>query len=65
MSSLALDLQWRPPRTDRVGPGAALSLLAHVALVGALAFGLHWRNAAPPTVMSAELWASVLKLQAP
>lgn len=65
MSSLSLDAHWQPPRTDRVGPGAALSLLAHAGLVGALAAGLHWRNSAPPSVMSAELWSSVPQVAAP
>ena len=38
--------------------GAALSLLAHVGLVVALAFGVQWQSQ-PPPVMVAELWASV------
>lgn len=65
MSNWALDPHWRPPRSDRVGPGAALSLLVHAGLVVALALGLHWRNAAPPSTISAELWASVPQAAAP
>ena len=42
MPTLALDnAAWRPPSTDRVGPGAALALLVHAGLVGALALGLQ------------------------
>jgi len=43
--------------------GAALSLLAHVGLVVALAFGVQWQSQ-PPPVMVAELWASVPQARA-
>lgn len=46
------------------GAGAVLSLLAHVLLVTALAWGVNWRTQAPQT-LSAELWAAVPQVAAP
>jgi colicin import membrane protein len=66
MSSMALDpAGWRPPRAERFGLGATFSLLAHAGLIVALALGLHWRNEAPPVVVSAELWSAVPQIAAP
>lgn len=65
MSAVAADGPvWRPPRSDRYGIGATLALLAHAALVAALALGLQWRIKTPP-VFSAELWAAVPQLAPP
>lgn len=65
MSAAALGPSaWRPPGTERYGIGATLALLAHAALVAALAFGLRWRIQSPP-VFSAELWAAVPQSAAP
>lgn len=65
MSAAAIDATvWRPPRTERYGIGATLALLAHAALVAALAVGLQWRIKSPP-VFSAELWSAVPQVAAP
>jgi len=54
------------PRADSpVGLGAALALLAHAGLIGALALGLNWRLPKQPAVVSAELWAAVPQAAAP
>ncbi len=45
-------------------PGALLALLAHGALIAALAGALNWRTQSP-TVVSAELWAAVPQSAAP
>ncbi len=37
-----------------------LALAAHAALIGALAFGVHWRTSTPD-VISAEIWAPVVQ----
>lgn len=52
----------RPPGGH--GAGAALSLLAHAALLLALTVAVDWR-AHTPDVVSAELWASVPQTAAP
>lgn len=53
-----------PRSPDGNAPGALLSLLAHVALVAALAYGVSWRSPAP-TPIAAELWAAVPQVAAP
>jgi colicin import membrane protein len=54
----------KPPSADRLGPGAAVALGAHAALLAALALGLQWRSQSP-TPVSAELWAAVPQVAAP
>ena len=54
------------PREDsRIGLGAALALLAHAGLVGALALSLNWRLPKQDAVVSAELWSAVPQIAAP
>ena len=55
----------RPRGDSRLGLGAALALLAHGGLVGALALGLNWRLPQTPVPASAELWAAVPQAAAP
>ena len=52
----------RPPKGR--GLALALALLAHVLLIAALAFGVHWRSFEPNTV-AAELWSAVPQAAAP
>jgi colicin import membrane protein len=54
----------RPPSSDNPRLGAALSLIAHVGLIVALAVGVRWHNAEPEGV-TAELWAAVPEIAAP
>lgn len=53
-----------PRPADGIAPGAALSLLVHAALLGALILSVDWRMRAPETV-SAELWSSIPQVAAP
>ncbi len=46
------------------GPALALALLAHLLLIAALAFGVHWRSSQPAT-MAAELWSAVPQAATP
>ncbi len=56
------DLLPRPP--GGLAPGALLALLAHAALVAALAGAVDWRTQTP-AVVSAELWAALPRSAAP
>jgi len=58
MSSDALR---KPPSADSNAVGIALTLVAHGALLAALAYGVNWRQHQVNTV-SAELWSSVPKV---
>ena len=54
------------PRSEHpLALGAALALLAHAGLIGALALGLNWRLPRQTAVISAELWAAVPLAAAP
>lgn len=54
----------RPPSADSPRVGVALSVLAHVGLIAALALGVQWRTDSPEGV-EAELWAAVPQIAAP
>jgi colicin import membrane protein len=53
-----------PQPAGSTGPALSLALVAHAALIAALALGTQWR-ASTPTVVSAELWASLPQVAAP
>ena len=53
-----------PRAPGGMGSGAALALLVHLGLIVALTTAVDWRTQAP-TVVSAELWASVPQSAAP
>ncbi|HOB93258.1 MAG TPA: cell envelope integrity protein TolA [Aquabacterium sp.] len=66
MGALAASHDALLPRQDsRLGIGAALALLAHGGLIGALALGLNWRLPTSDVVVSAELWSAVPQVAAP
>jgi colicin import membrane protein len=54
----------RPPSSDSPRVGVAMSLVAHAALIAALALGVHWRTEEPAGV-EAELWAATPQIAAP
>jgi colicin import membrane protein len=62
-STLSRD-PFMPRQPKGRGPALALALLAHVLLIAALTFGVHWRSS-QPTMMSAELWSAVPQAAAP
>lgn len=53
----------RPPHPGGRSAGFAMSVLAHLGLVVALAFAVNW-HASEPVTMSAELWSSVPQVAA-
>lgn len=53
-----------PQPPGGLGAGAALALVVHAALIGALTLGVDWRTHAPEPV-AAELWAAVPTAAAP
>ena len=65
MNTLALQRDAFMPRPPGgTGPGLLLAIVVHIALVIALAFGVHW-HASEPEGVSAELWAAVPQVAAP
>jgi colicin import membrane protein len=55
----------RPPQHEDWGKGVTISVVAHLALVGALIWGVHWKSNSEPDGGAAELWAAVPEAQAP
>ncbi len=55
----------RPPKHEEWGVGASLSLAVHLALVGALAWSVHWHSSSEPEGVTAELWSAVPQAAAP
>ncbi len=55
----------RPPQGEDWGAGVAISVIAHLTLIGALVWGLHWRSRTEAATASAELWAAVPEAVAP
>ena len=53
-----------PHRPPGMGRGLALAVLAHLLLIAALTFSVHWR-ASDPAGVEAELWAAVPQMAAP
>lgn len=53
-----------PPRGEPKRAALGLALLAHLLLIGALAFGVNWHSF-EPTPMAAELWSAVPQAAAP
>ena len=55
----------RPPREEDWSTGVTISIIAHATLIGALAWGLNWRNSPEVVAPSAELWAAIPETAAP
>ncbi|MEP6503627.1 MAG: energy transducer TonB [Betaproteobacteria bacterium] len=49
----------RPPQSEDWGTGVTISIVAHLTLIGALVWGLHWKSSPDAIPASAELWAAV------
>jgi len=65
MNTLTLQRDAFMPRpTGGTGLGLVLAVIAHILLIIALAFGVHW-HASEPEGVSAELWAAVPQVAAP
>lgn len=63
--TLAQRLEFAPPKTRGMLPSALLAVLAHLALLGALTWGVQWKQQVESPVIDAELWSSVPVLAAP
>jgi colicin import membrane protein len=55
----------RPPQHEDWGTGVTISVIAHLTLVGALVWGVHWRSSPEVAAASAELWSAVPEAAAP
>jgi colicin import membrane protein len=55
----------RPPQHEDWSTGVTISVIAHLTLIGALVWGLHWRSSPVEAVASAELWSAVPEAAAP
>ena len=55
----------RPPQREDWGTGVTISIAAHLALIGALIWGVHWHSNPEPEGSSAELWSAVPEAAAP
>ncbi len=62
--TLAQRLEFAPPTTRGGLPSALLALLVHLALVGALALSVQWKQQVESPVVDAELWSAVPTLAA-
>ncbi|MGJ7492123.1 cell envelope integrity protein TolA [Variovorax sp. ZT4R33] len=64
--SLAADRPEFAPPPQRGTPRAvALALVAHVALIAALTWGVHWKREAENDAVEAELWSTTVQQAAP
>ena len=59
MSSTLDRLDFYPPRPRGTGRAVSLALLAHLALLGALAWGVSWKREATVSTVEAELWSAL------
>ncbi|WP_374410758.1 cell envelope integrity protein TolA [Hydrogenophaga sp.] len=58
-------IDFKPPQPGRWGTPLALALLAHLLLMAALTWGIHWREEEPPVAFEAEIWSSLPREAAP
>lgn len=65
MASTLDRLDFYPPRPQGTGRAISLALLAHLALLGALTWGVSWKREATVTTVEAELWSSLPQQAAP
>ncbi len=65
MPSIAERIEFAPPRPQGTGPALSWALLAHVLLLGALAWGVNWKREATVASVEAELWSSLPQQAAP
>jgi colicin import membrane protein len=58
-------IDFKPPHTGRWGTPVALALGAHVLLMAALTWGVHWKQDEPPVAFEAEIWSALPREAAP
>lgn len=57
--------QFAPPRPPARLRAISLAVLVHAVLIGALTWGVNWKNSADQPAVEAELWAAVPQQAAP
>ncbi len=57
--------QFAPPRPPGRSRAVALAVLAHLALIGALTWGVRWKGSDDAPAMQAELWSATAQQAAP
>ena len=55
----------RPPQREDWGTGVTISVAAHLALIGALWWGLNWHSSTREVASEAELWSAIPDTAAP
>jgi colicin import membrane protein len=65
MASIADRQDFFPPKAQGTGRAMSFALLAHLALLGALTWGVSWKREATVTTVEAELWSSLPQQAAP
>ena len=55
----------RPPQHESWGTGVTVSIAAHLALIGALWWGMHWHTSTKEVASEAELWSQIPDTAAP
>jgi colicin import membrane protein len=65
MPSVADRLDFFPPRPEGTGRAFSVAVMAHLALLAALTWGVSWNRQASVTTMEAELWSSLPQEAAP
>ena len=63
--SISVRTNLDPPQPDGQGRAFTLALLAHLLLILALAWGLHWKKDVQDMSVEAELWAATAQTAAP
>jgi len=58
-------IDFYPPAPQGSGSALSLALIAHLALLGALAWGVNWKNQSSVTSFEAELWSALPQQAAP
>jgi colicin import membrane protein len=58
-------VDFHPPRPQGTGRALSLAMLAHLALLGALTWGVSWKREATVSTVEAELWSALPQQAAP
>lgn len=58
-------IDFKPPRAGRWGLPLVLALVAHLLLMAALTWGIHWREDDTPVSFEAEIWSALPREAAP
>lgn len=58
-------IDFKPPQSGRWGTPLALALGAHVLLMAALTWGVHWKQEEPQVAFEAEIWSALPREAAP